>query len=155
MAIFLSTYTNNIDKKNRVSVPVGFRNIASSENFSGIVAYQSIKNLCIEACGMSRIEHISQIIENLDPFSEERDAFETIMLGGMVQLAFDSEGRIMIPKELLNFASIDKQACFVGKGQVFEIWNPESFDKHQAQAKLIAKENRNLLKNIHTGQGAV
>lgn len=97
---------------------------------------------------MSRLVELSNIIQNLDPYSDERDAFETVVLGGSVQLAFDNEGRVTIPSHLLEEAGISDQACFVGKGAVFEIWNPEIFEEHQKLSREIANKNRAVLKNI-------
>ena len=148
MSLLLSTYTNNIDKKGRISVPVSFRTALSTEHFAGIIAYSSIKNKCIEVCSFERLEHLSKIIQSLDPYSEERDAFETIILGGAVQLPFDKEGRIIIPKGLCEYADLKDQVCFVGKGGVCELWNPTEFMKYSQEAKRIAKENKLLLKNI-------
>ena len=148
MNLFLSKYKNNVDKKGRVSVPVNFRTTSSAQGFSGIIAYQSIRNNCIEACGLHRLEQLSQIIENLDPYSEERDAFETIILGGAVQLPFDGEGRVVLPKELVEHAGIEKAAYFVGKGQVFEIWSESEFSTYADNAKQVAMSNKLLLKNI-------
>jgi MraZ protein len=145
--LFLSTYTNNLDKKSRVSIPASFRAALSGESFAGIIAYPSIKNPCIEACGLERIKELSRLIENLDPYSTERDAFETIILGRATQISFDSEGRVILPKELADYANIDTQASFVGKGQVFEIWNPDKFKEHCEKAKDIAFNNKLLLKN--------
>jgi len=147
MKIFLSRYLNNIDKKGRVSVPASYRSAVHHQDFSGIVAYPSIKHRCIEACGIERLEQLSQIIQNLDPYSEERDAFEAIILGGSMQLGFDSEGRIILPKHLIEYAGLGDQASFIGKGLVFEIWNPADLDQQLAKAKVIAQNNRNLLKN--------
>ncbi len=147
MNIFLSKYINNVDSKGRVSVPVGYRNVLSDESFSGVIAYPSFRNQCIEVCGLSRLEEISKIIAALDPYSEEREAFETIILGEACQLPFDSEGRVILPKSLSTHASIDKQACFVGKGSLFEIWNPNAFENYLNSAKALAKANRLTLKN--------
>ncbi len=148
MKIFLSRYINNVDKKGRTSVPAPYRAVTNpSHDFSGIVVYPSIKHRCIEACGMDRLEELSRIIQNLDPYSEERDAFETIILGQSTQLSFDSEGRVIIPKHLMDYADLSDQVSFIGKGLVFEIWNPEDLDKQLEQAKVIARENRGLLKN--------
>lgn len=92
---------------------------------------------------------ISQSIDNLDPFSEERDAFATAILGGSVQLTFDSEGRVSLPENLLKKAHLKDQAAFVGKGQTFEIWEPQRFEEYMAKAKKNAKEKRNLLHLKH------
>ena len=143
--LFLSTYVNKVDKKGRVSVPVAFRAALSSQIFSGIIAYNSFINPCIESCGLSRIEYLSQTIDALDPYSESRDAFATTILGGSVQLAFDGEGRVILTEELIATANIGDKACFVGKGATFEIWKPEIFDEYSARAREIAKQNRTLL----------
>ncbi len=148
MNIFLSRYLNNIDKKGRVSVPASYRSILSELDFKGVVLYPSFRNASIEACSLQRLEHLSKIIDSLDPYSQERDAFETIMLGEAVQLNFDGEGRIIIPKELLQYADISTQACFIGKGTIFEIWNPEKLKTHLSCSREIAQNNRLTLKNI-------
>ena len=147
MNIFLSKYINKIDKKGRISVPASYRLILAQEKFNGIIAYPSFKNNCIEVCSMSRLEELSKIIQNLDPYSDERDAFETIVLSEAVQLQFDNEGRVILPAHLTDQAGISSQACFVGKGLVFEMWNPEAFDKHLKAAREIAQSNRLVLKN--------
>ncbi len=147
MNIFLSKYINKIDKKGRVSIPAGYRSALAKENFNGIIVYPSFKNNCIEVCSMSRLEELSKIIQNLDPYSDERDAFETIVLGEAVQLQFDNEGRVILPAYLMEQVGISSQGCFVGKGLVFEIWNPDQFEAHRKGAKEIAQGNRQILKN--------
>ncbi len=147
--LFLSTYINKVDKKGRVSVPVAFRSSLSTQIFSGIVAYNSFINPCIEACGLSRIEFLSQTIDSLDPYSEARDAFATTILGESVQLPFDGEGRVILTEELIATANISDKACFVGKGATFEIWRPESFEEYAARAREIAKQSRTLLQFNH------
>ena len=151
MSLFLSRFTNSIDKKGRVSVPASYRQHTSSEGFSGVIVYPSIRNKCLEACSLNRIKELAEMIYSLDPYSDERDAFETIILGESVQLTFDTEGRINLPSHLAQFANLNSQANFVGKGQVFEIWNPENFDSHLKVAKETAANNKSLLKNIHQG----
>ena len=145
--LFLSTFHNKIDKKGRISVPATFRaslvkEVEKKGEFSGIIAYSSFINPCIESCGIDRIQKLSERIETLDPFSEERDAFATTILGGSVQLPFDGEGRVMLPEHLIEFAGIKEAAVFVGKGETFEIWEPKAFDIYAARARDIAREKR-------------
>lgn len=155
MNIFLSKYINKIDKKGRISIPAGYRGALAKENFNGIIVYPSFKNNCIECCSMSRLEELSKIIQNLDPYSEERDAFETIVLGEAVQLQFDNEGRVILPNYLMEQVGITTQGCFVGKGLVFEIWNPDQFEDYRKNAKKIAEENRLILKNTQNSNGNI
>lgn len=147
MALFLSTFEKQIDKKGRVSVPPSFRAVLAAQNFNGMIAYASFVRPCIEACGMDRLEKLHARMETLDPFSDERDAFETAILGGSVQMTFDSEGRVVIPEELLVKAGIKETGIFVGKGATFEIWSPEEFKKHEAAVRELAKAKRLSLKS--------
>lgn len=155
MALFLSTFTNKIDKKGRVSVPANFRNALQGQDFHGIIAYPSFINPCVEACGFDRIQRMSQSIDTLDPFSEERDAFATAILGGSTQLNFDGDGRVMLPESLITDAGLDGQALFVGKGETFEIWEPEAFHRYAEQARKTAREKRLKLRSeTLNGNGA-
>lgn len=146
MALFLSTFEKQIDKKGRVSVPPTFRAVLAAQNFNGMIAYASFTNSCIEACGMERIEKLNARIEMLDPFSEERDAFATAILAGSTQLAFDSEGRVVIPEGLLKKANITGLGIFVGKGATFEIWSPELYAKQETAMRELALAKRLSLK---------
>jgi MraZ protein len=148
--IFLSTFHNRIDKKGRVSVPAQFRSVLAAKvlanDFQGVVAYQSPINNCIEACGMSRIIKLNERMEGLDPYSEERDAFVTSLFGESVQLSFDSDGRILLPEQLMEAVGLKEEATFVGKGEVFEIWEPTAFAAYAKRARGLVKEKRFMMK---------
>ena len=144
--LFLSTYKNKIDKKGRVSVPSSFRSTLLKEEYPGVIVYESINNKCIEACSLNRIEKLNDTIDNLDPYSDERDAFATIILGGSIQLSFDSEGRILLPENLIKFAGLSQYACFVGKGSTFEIWDPQEYEQYYSKAKEMAVKNKGALR---------
>ncbi len=152
MALFLSTFINKIDNKGRVSIPAQFRAFLNVEGINSVVLYESFINNCIEGCNLLRIKKLCQSIDNLDPFSEERDAFATSILGGSVQVSIDSDGRIIIPQTLLQKAAIKENAVFVGKGSTFEIWEVESFNQYLQKSKEIAKEKRALLRLAGDGQ---
>ncbi len=151
--LFLSTYQNRIDKKGRVSVPAQFRANLAGQEFSGIVAYGSLLHPCIEGCGMGRFMKLNERIEMLDPFSEERDAFATTIFGESVQLGFDGEGRIMLPEALIAQANLSEQAVFVGKGEIFEIWEPVAFAEHALRARELAKAKRYQLRGTPAPEG--
>lgn len=131
-------------------MPAQFRAVLAAQvranDFQGIVAYQSPINNCIEACGMNRIVKLHERIETLEPYSQERDAFVTTLFGESVQLSFDGEGRVMLPEQLVAAANLKEQATFVGKGEIFEIWEPESFANYAKRARTIVQEKRFMMK---------
>lgn len=146
MALFLSTFVNKIDKKGRVSVPASFRAALSGQSFTGIVAFPSFALAALEASGMDRFEQLASSVDELDPFSDQRDNLATAIFARTVQMPFDSEGRIMLTEPLLAHAGLDDQAAFVGQGRTFQIWSPSALDAHVKAATQQARDNRAGLK---------
>ncbi|MCE7887272.1 MAG: division/cell wall cluster transcriptional repressor MraZ [Alphaproteobacteria bacterium PRO2] len=139
MALFLSTYLNKVDKKGRVSVPAQFRSALASENFQGVVVFRSNHHTALEGFSWSFMEEIGQRLDHFDLFSDSQDDLATAVFGDSVQLPFDGDGRIVLPKELLDFAEIDGSANFVGLGKKFQIWNPKTFKKRREDARTQVK----------------
>jgi len=127
--MFLSTFENSLDKKGRVSVPSSFRAYLNSMGYNGFITYPSFNNYALDACAQDRIEKLSESIDSLGPFEDKRDYFATSVLSESINLNFDSEGRVSIPKKLLDHAKIKSKMVFVGLGKVFQIWEPKSFEK--------------------------
>lgn len=142
MALFLSRYDNKIDRKGRVSVPAPFRSILASEPFGGIFAFPSLAQPAIEACGAGRMDMLAASVDELPPFSPERQALATAIFERNHQLSFDSEGRIVLPPALADAVGISDTATFVGAGSYFNIWQPDAYEAYLAgavdQAKQIA-----------------
>jgi MraZ protein len=142
MKLFLSTYHSKLDIKHRLSIPASFRSVIKEKSSSYIYAYPSFVHDCIEVCTSDMMESLQRHIESLDLFSEEREALATAVLGGGEQLLVDLKGRVGISERLFEFAGLDKEALFVGKGNTFEIWAPDRFKPHFAEARKVAKDTR-------------
>ncbi len=143
--MFIGTFENKIDRKGRVSVPYSFRQVLNTQTFNGIVAFASYREDAIEACGYDFLERINESMETLDLFSKEHDDLATSILGNSHSLTFDPEGRIGMPAELRESAGITDRAAFVGKGPLFQIWEPDALRQHMAEARARAKaEGRSL-----------
>lgn len=140
MALFLSTTTNKVDRKGRVSVPAPFRNALAGLPFQGIVAIPSFKYPALQCGGMDWLEKLASGVESYAFFSEEHDALTAALFANAQQLAFDGDGRIVLPGDLADHANITEQAAFVGRGPTFEIWEPEAFRAYQADATKRAAE---------------
>ena len=53
-----------------------------------------------------------------------------------LQLSFDTEGRVMLPEALMTGSGPGRaMRPFVGKGEVFEIWEPKAFADYAQKAK--------------------
>ncbi len=144
--MFLSSYENKIDKKGRVSVPATFRSYLGSMGYNGFITYPSFNHPALEACSQERIEKLSNTIDSLNPFEEKRDLFATSILSESENLQFDTEGRVSLSDKLLTHAKIKNSILFVGLGKIFQIWEPNNFEKFKIIARKKAYQNRSSLK---------
>ena len=131
MSLFLSSYENRLDTKGRISVPASFRASVASEKFVGVVLYRSFTHNCIEGLSMSRMEQLASATDKMGVFDSNLDDLSALLFADARPLAFDVTGRIVIPEDLLRHAGIKDKALFVGRGNSFQIWNPDEFKKVQ------------------------
>jgi len=146
MALFVGTHVNRIDKKGRVSVPKPFRAALQSQGCASLFVYPRFKQQALEACGEDFMTRLSESLEDLDMFSDEQDDLASVVLANAHQLAFDPEGRIVLPEQLVSYAGISGEAVFVGQGPRFQIWKPDEFKTFNAMAFKRARARGATLK---------
>lgn len=143
---FRGTVTNKVDAKGRVSVPAKFRAVIEAENRSSILCYPALRGEVIEAGGSQLISQIDVMLARLEPFSDESEALYHTLYGASVELAFDGEGRILLPDSLRSIAGITDAVSFVGLGYRFQMWEPNAYTAEYANARTLAHKSRSLLR---------
>ena len=151
MSVFIGTYENKVDRKCRVSVPAPFRQILATSAHQGIVAFRYNTPNAVEACSIEFMERLDQGISDFDLFSEEHDDLAFSLFADSHQLPFDGEGRIILPPALIEITEIAERAAFVGKGQTFQIWEPEAL-KERKTAALARARAQNLTLKLRRGR---
>jgi MraZ protein len=144
--VFLSTTINGVDAKGRVSVPADFRSVVRGGPFDGIIVWPSFEGAYLEGGGQALLERYQSLIEEMDPYDDARIAFERAIFGAAKPLSFDANGRVTLPKELIDHAGLDGKATFVGLGSRFEIWSPAAYEAHQSGAREFARDNKRSLR---------
>ena len=140
MPLFLSTTTNRVDRKGRVSVPVAFRSSLPASGYQGIIAYASFKHACLHGADLGFMEQLSDSIHgDFGLYSDVNEALANAILGSARQLSFDPEGRINLSKDLMDHAGITSEATFVGLGKTFQIWEPAAYEAHRLVQLALAK----------------
>lgn len=134
MALLVGRFVNKVDKKGRVSVPKLFRASFDCQAFSGLYAYPSFDEPAIETCDETYMERMMESFGALENYSGEEDGRASAILDNAHTLAFDPEGRIVLPPELRVHAGITDQALFVGRGRRVEIWEPGAHKNRAVEA---------------------
>ena len=135
MTGFLGEYESKLDAKGRFLFPAGFRKQlpegdASSEKQPA--GAQFVMNRGFEKCltlfPMHAWKPIFDRITQLNDFDPKVRAFRRYFLNGAITLEPDSAGRLLIPKNLMEYAGLEKQIVLASAVNKIEIW-----DKNQYQ----------------------
>src|SRR4029078_12923978 len=95
---FVSTLTNKIDDKGRVSVPAPFRAILERDGYAGgIYCYPSLDAPALDAGGQSLAQKIDVLFDGLPHYFDERDELSVALYGDVQVLGLDQDGRIVLP----------------------------------------------------------
>ncbi len=137
-------FKHGIDPKNRLFIPAKHREELIAQADSFMVA-KSIRENCLKVYSMSEWEaYISPITK-----MERRDA-ERILRAlhrDAAQVTPDSQGRIVLPVSLIQYAGITKGAVIVGCGTYSEIWAEESYES------MVEEENLEGMKDLLESYG--
>ncbi len=130
---FLGEYRHSVDSKSRVAVPNSFRRKLSPES-EGRFALQVGRDRTIEVHPLSEWrEFVGRALPKLpryQPLAQRiRRGFARVF-----EVEMDSQGRILVPKLLLEHAGVVKDGVLAGAIDYFEIWEPGRFDKYQKDA---------------------
>jgi MraZ protein len=138
---FLSSHTFKVDRKGRVSVPADYRVTLAELNSDGFLAFPSLTDPAIRACASSALDQITAQTDPTSVFTPTPLSHALIAVPDIVRLSFDAEGRVLLPRELVEHAGITDSATFAGRLHYFEIWQPERFRAHQAamRQRLLAQ----------------
>ena len=154
MSAFISTFICKLDAKGRVSVPALFRDVAQAQGFKGIYVYPSFTESALEGGSELLMQRSNEELQRVNRHSQAYNALSRRLLGQIVPLSFDVNGRVGFPQHLLDHAGIDKDLVFVGLGEKFQIWEPKRFALLEAEDNKIAQENLGLLDVPPTRGGA-
>ncbi len=136
--VFISTFEKQLDAKRRIVAPAEFR--AAVAPLSGLFCFPSIEADCIEGGGEPLFQRYAALIDEF-PFGDPtRTALETSIMGGMVQLGFDTAGRVTLPESLCDQFGLTDWVMVVGLGERFQIWSREAWRARIAEQRGLARE---------------
>ncbi|WP_248304490.1 division/cell wall cluster transcriptional repressor MraZ [Breoghania sp. L-A4] len=134
MAGFVSHFTNRLDAKGRVSVPATFRAALVRDGFDGLYCFPSPHLEAVDAGGNDLIAEIQKRLDGYSTLTADHDSVSTALFGISEILKIDGDGRVVLSQAIREHAGINDQVTFVGQGFKFQIWEPERFKAHRAEA---------------------
>src|SRR5450432_2198387 len=129
MTFFTSEYECKLDAKGRLVLPARIKAQLPEGESEELVIRRGFEP-CLIVYPMVEFKKIFSKISGLNEFNEEYRKLQRNFLSGVITVELDSNGRFLIPKNMLSYAQIDKDAMLIGLGSKVEIWNPSLYSKH-------------------------
>lgn len=132
----VGTYNCKADAKGRVLMPTAFKKQLASEIPKGFVIKRAVFQPCLELYPMSEWENMMSKINKLNRFVKKNNDFIRRFTAGVKQLELDASGRFLIPKNLCDFAGIQKEVVMSSSINIIEIWDKANYEKAIDDAAL-------------------
>ena len=136
MTQFRGKFINGLDKKGRCSVPAPFRTRLAGD---ALVLRRSVhaEHRFIEAWPASHFDSASRDVTPLMQLSAEQDAEDYAFIVDVTEVTPDPEGRIYLPKDLMEHAGLSDGIAFLGRLTRFELWEPAAAERRIEEARRI------------------
>jgi MraZ protein len=151
---FVSTYTNRLDAKGRVSIPAQFRAVLAVDGLDGLYCCPTLDRQAIDAGGNRLRDTIRASLSNFEPFSEDHELLSTSLVGDSEILKIDQDGRVVLTDAIKSHAGIGERVTFVGQGYKFQLWEPERFAAYREEARARLRDLRKRLSPGRRASGA-
>ena len=142
--VFRGVTTLNLDAKGRMAMPSKYRERLLAQSDGQLVVTVDLSDPCLllyPLCEWEDIERKLVRLGNLDPRARR---LQRLLIGHATELEMDSNGRILLPPPLREFAQLDKRIALTGQGKKFEIWNEQVWQEQRNSWLVEGTEDAEL-----------
>ena len=169
MLSFIGNYACKLDSKGRLMVPASFReelrrgrggdrgDRGDREGGDGVggdgkmavsvsvVLRRNIFEECIDVYPRGEWERLMEgLRERTSRFNEEHERFRRAFLRGAVEVELDGNGRMLVPRRMLEDGGVGAEAVLVGMDAKLELWEPGRLERGSMGAAEFARVTREL-----------
>jgi len=125
----IGTYECKVDAKGRLMLPAALKKQLNPSLQNGFVLKRAVFRPCLELYPMSEWEVLMQKVNKLNKFKKKNNDFIRRFTAGVKVVEIDSNGRLLIPKDLTVFADITKNIVMSSAINIIEIWDKDKYEK--------------------------
>jgi MraZ protein len=127
-----------LDAKGRLTMPTRYRARLQAPTDNQLILTIDTDAPCLLLYPLTEWEIIEQKIQALPSFHKASRRIQRLLIGHATELELDSNGRLLLPTLLREYARMEKQVMLVGQGKKFELWSEA--DWHQNRDQWLSPE---------------
>ncbi len=128
----------NLDPKGRLVIPTRYRDAVHHQCQGALIATIDPETPCLLLYPLAAWEIIEQQIQALPSFNKATRRIQRLLIGHATECEMDSQGRVLLPQTLRDYANLAKNLILVGQGKKFEIWADAAW--HSAKTQWLDEE---------------
>ena len=119
-----------LDAKGRLAIPTRYREQLAARCDNQLIATVD-KDHCLLIYPLPDWEEIERKLVRLPSFHKRARDMKRIMIGYATEIDIDAHGRILLSRELRDFAGLERQTMLIGQGHRFELWDEERWNERR------------------------
>jgi MraZ protein len=147
---FKGSFEYSVDSKGRINLPAKLRKNISTEANETFVVTRGFEQ-CLFLYPLDEWNALEKTIRQLSPSNPKDRFFTRMLLQYATEVQLDAQSRLTIPRELLQFASIEDQVLILGVLERIEVWHPKTYAEYlKTQADSYENVAQSVLGNDKT-----
>ena len=135
MNYLIGTYECKIDVKGRLLIPSAFKKQLAPVIPKGFVLKRAVFQNCLELYPLAQWEELIKKVNSLNRFKKKNNDFIRRFTAGVKFIELDGNGRLLIPKDLIEFSNINRDVTLSTSVNIIEIWDKSSYEKAIADSR--------------------
>lgn len=118
-----------LDLKGRLAVPTRYREALASS----LVVTIDTEEPCLLLYPMAQWQVIEGNLQRLPSFNPAARRIQRLLIGHATDIDIDTQGRVLLPMLLRDYAHLEKRVVMIGQGNKFELWDDELWQSKREQ----------------------
>lgn len=137
--MFYGEYLHSIDRKGRLILPAKFREAAKGHFIEKFYVTRGLDN-CLFMFSEEEWRTQETKLKSISFTKQQSRTFNRLYFSGAVEVTFDSQGRILLPQYLKDFAQIKREVMIVGVSNRIEIWSKDKWEEFYGNSRQSFEE---------------
>lgn len=130
--MFRGQYEHTMDAKGRVSLPARYREVlvemdVEGKNADRVILTRNFEK-SLELYPLDKWLNFEEKVRSLPQFDPYVQRVLRVFVAGAVECTLDSHGRLLVPKSMRDFASLERDVIWVGQLEKIQIWSKSRWD---------------------------
>lgn len=145
--MFYGEFTHSIDRKGRIILPAKFREVAKAHFIEKFYVTRGLDK-CLFVFSEEEWRTQENKFKSLSFTKQQARTFNRLYFSGAVEIAFDTQGRVLLPQYLKDYAGVKKDVVIVGVSNRIEIWARDIWEEYYGNSRQSFEEIAEKLMDV-------